>query len=87
MAPPRCASGSGGCDCRRVPRGAIHQASGELVFAAKQPGVYAIYCPPYLSNGRSNYPTVNHATPKDGADLTWAKKSAAMPAKTKAIGA
>ena len=57
-----------------VLRGAIDQSAGELVFAAKQPGIYAIYYQPYLSNGRSNYPTVTYATPKDSADPAWAKK-------------
>ncbi len=57
-----------------VLRGAIDQASGELAFAAKQPGIYAIYYQPYLNNGRSNYPTVTYATPKDSADPAWAKK-------------
>jgi len=57
-----------------VMRGAIDQASGELVFAAKQSGIYAIYYQPYLSNGRSNYPTVTYAATKDNADPAWVKK-------------
>ena len=57
-----------------VLRGVIDQASGELVFAAKQAGTYAIYYQPYLSNGRSNYPTVTYLAPKDGADPAWAHK-------------
>lgn len=57
-----------------VMRGAIDRASGELVFAAKQSGLYAIYYQPYLSNGRSNYPTVIYAAPKDSADPAWVKK-------------
>jgi len=57
-----------------VLRGAIDQASGELVFEARQAGVYAVYYQPYLSNGRSNYPTVSYATPKDTADAGWAGK-------------
>lgn len=55
-----------------VLRGAIDQASGELVFEARQAGVYAVYYQPYLSNGRSNYPTVTYAAPKDTADSDWA---------------
>ncbi len=58
-----------------VLRGAIDQASGELVFEARQAGVYAVYYQPYLSNGRSNYPTVSYATPKDTADAGWAGKT------------
>ena len=56
-----------------VLRGVIEQASGELVFAAKQAGIYAIYYQPYLSNGRSNYPTVSYAAPKDTANPEWIK--------------
>lgn len=58
-----------------VLRGAIDQASGELVFEARQAGVYAIYYQPYISNGRSNYPTVSYATPKDTADAGWVDKT------------
>jgi hypothetical protein len=58
-----------------VLRGAIDQASGELVFEARQAGVYAVYYQPYLSNGRSNYPTVSYATPQDTADAGWAGKT------------
>lgn len=58
-----------------VLRGAIDQASGELVFEARQAGVYAVYYQPYLSNGRSNYPTVSYATPKDTAEAGWASKA------------
>ncbi|WP_266168934.1 glycoside hydrolase domain-containing protein [Dyella subtropica] len=57
-----------------VLRGSIDQASGELVFQAAKAGTYAVYYQPYLSNGRSNYPTVTYATPKDSADATWARK-------------
>ena len=60
-----------------VLRGTIDQASGELVFAAKQAGTYAVYYQPYLSNGRSNYPTVTYLAPKDSADPAWAHKFAA----------
>ena len=60
-----------------VLRGTIDQASGELVFAAKQAGTYAVYYQPYLSNGRSNYPTVTYLPPKDSADPAWAHKFAA----------
>jgi hypothetical protein len=59
-----------------VLRGAITQASGELVFAAKQAGVYAIYYQPYLSKGHSNYPTVSYLAPKDSADPAWARRFA-----------
>ncbi|MFC4762690.1 glycoside hydrolase domain-containing protein [Dyella koreensis] len=57
-----------------VLRGAIDQAHGELVFQAAKAGTYAIYYQPYLSNGRSNYPTVTYAAPKDSADAGWARK-------------
>ncbi|HEV2681750.1 MAG TPA: glycoside hydrolase domain-containing protein [Rhodanobacter sp.] len=57
-----------------VLRGVIDRAAGELVFAAKQAGVYAVYYQPYLSNGRSNYPTVTYLPPKDSADPAWARK-------------
>ena len=56
-----------------VLRGAIDRASGELVFAAKTAGVYAIYYQPYLSNGRSNYPTLNYLKATVTADPAWAK--------------
>jgi len=58
-----------------VLRGAIDQASGELMFEARQAGIYAVYYQPYLSNGRSNYPTVSYATPKDTADAGWIRKT------------
>lgn len=57
-----------------VLRGAIDQAHGELVFQAAKAGTYAIYYQPYLSNGRSNYPTVTYAAPKDSADAGWTRK-------------
>ena len=60
-----------------VLHGTIDQASGELVFEAKQAGVYAIYYQPYLSDGRSNYPTVTYQAPKDSADPGWVRKLAA----------
>ncbi|MET3651040.1 glycoside hydrolase domain-containing protein [Dyella japonica] len=56
-------------------RGPIDQASGELVFQAKTAGVYAVYYQPYVSKGRSNYPTVTYAAPVSTADAAWAKKS------------
>ena len=46
-----------------VLRGAIDQASGELVFQAAKAGVYALYYQPYVSKGRSNYPTVTYLAP------------------------
>ncbi|MGY3039006.1 hypothetical protein ACVWWQ_000593 [Rhodanobacter sp. TND4EL1] len=57
-----------------VLRGAIDQASGELVFEARQAGIYAVYYQPYLSTGHSNYPTVTYAVPKDTAVAGWAGK-------------
>ncbi len=57
-----------------VLRGNIDRASGELVFQAAQAGVYAIYYQPYVSVGRSNYPTVTYATPKDSAEAAWSRK-------------
>jgi hypothetical protein len=68
-------TGPDGNAIANVLRGAIDQASGELVFEARQAGVYAIYYQPYLSNGRSNYPTVSYATPKETADAGWAGKT------------
>jgi hypothetical protein len=56
-------------------RGSIDQASGELVFRAAQAGTYAIYYQPYVSKGRSNYPTVTYAKPKDTADAAWTGKA------------
>jgi len=58
-----------------VLRGQIDQASGELVFQAKTAGTYAVYCQPYLSTGRSNYPTVTYATPTVTAEDAWARKN------------
>ncbi|QNK01884.1 glycoside hydrolase domain-containing protein [Dyella telluris] len=55
-----------------VRRGTIDQASGELVFKAAQAGTYAVYYQPYVNKGRSNYPTVTYAEPKDTADAAWA---------------
>ncbi|WP_266158808.1 glycoside hydrolase domain-containing protein [Dyella silvatica] len=60
-----------------VLRGAIDRASGELVFQATSAGVYAIYYQPYLSNGRSNYPSVTYPAAKDTADPSWARKTGA----------
>lgn len=57
-----------------VRRGSIDQASGELVFQAAQAGTYAVYYQPYESKGRSNYPTVTYAEPKDTADEAWSAK-------------
>ncbi|TBR38914.1 MULTISPECIES: glycoside hydrolase domain-containing protein [Dyella] len=57
-----------------VLRGVIDQAQGQLVFEASQPGTYAIYYQPYVSNGRSNYPTVTYAKPAETADAGWARK-------------
>ncbi|WP_426699910.1 glycoside hydrolase domain-containing protein [Rhodanobacter sp. Col0626] len=59
---------------RNVLRGAIDQASGELVFAAKQAGIYAVYYQPYLSDSHSNYPTLTYKAPQDAADPAWASK-------------
>lgn len=64
-----------GAAVANVLRGHIDQASGELVFEAKPAGTYAIYYQPYLSKGRSNYPTVTYAEPKDTAEASWAKKT------------
>jgi hypothetical protein len=57
-----------------VLRGTIDSASGELVFQAAQAGTYAIYYQPYMSRGRSNYPTVTYAVPKKAADAAWSRK-------------
>ena len=57
-----------------VLRGAIDQASGELVFQAAKAGVYALYYQPYVSKGRSNYPTVTYLAPANTADAAWAAK-------------
>lgn len=63
-----------GSTVANVQRGHIDQASGELVFQAAQPGTYAVYYQPYVGKGRSNYPTVTYAEPKDTADAAWAAK-------------
>ncbi|WP_147292873.1 glycoside hydrolase domain-containing protein [Dyella psychrodurans] len=60
-----------------VARVHIDQTSGELVFEAKEAGVYAIYYQPYIANGRSNYPTVTYQAPRDTADAAWLKSSGA----------
>jgi len=57
-----------------VVRGPISQAEGELVFQAGQAGTYAVYYQPYVSKGRSNYPTVTYAPPRDTADAAWLRK-------------
>ncbi|WP_050997922.1 glycoside hydrolase domain-containing protein [Dyella japonica] len=63
-----------GSTVANVRRGRIDQASGELVFQAAQAGTYAVYYQPYVSKGRSNYPTVSYAEPSDTADAAWARK-------------
>ncbi|PMQ03505.1 hypothetical protein DyAD56_19750 [Dyella sp. AD56] len=63
-----------GSTVANVRRGRIDQASGELVFQAVQAGTYAVYYQPYVGKGRSNYPTVTYAEPKDTADAAWAAK-------------
>jgi hypothetical protein len=63
-----------GSTVANVQRGRIDQASGELVFQAVQSGTYAVYYQPYVGKGRSNYPTVTYAEPKDTADAAWAAK-------------
>ncbi len=63
-----------GSTVANVRRGRIDQASGELAFQAAQAGTYAVYYQPYVSKGRSNYPTVTYAGPKDTADAAWAGK-------------
>src|SRR5579859_6645156 len=67
-------TGPDGKPVANVLRGKVDRAAGELVFEAAQAGTYAVYYQPYVSTGRSNYPTVNYATPKDTADATWARK-------------
>lgn len=62
-----------------VLRGAITQAEGELVFQAAQTGTYAVYYQPYVSKGRSNYPTVTYASPRDTADAAWQRKIGTDP--------
>lgn len=58
-----------------VLRERIDQVSGSLVFEARQAGTYAVYYQPYVSNGRSNYPTVTYRAPTDTADAAWVKKN------------
>lgn len=58
-----------------VLRERIDQAEGVLVFEAKQAGTYAVYYQPYVSNGRSNYPTVTYRTPTGTADAVWVKQN------------
>ena len=60
-----------GVPVANVVRGDIDRASGELVFQAAKAGTYAVYYQPYVSNGRSNYPAVSYAMPKDTADPAW----------------
>ncbi|MBE1160925.1 glycoside hydrolase domain-containing protein [Dyella acidiphila] len=60
-----------------VARVHIDQAAGELVFEAKQAGIYAVYYQPYLSSGHANYPTVTYAPPHDSADAAWLQASGA----------
>ncbi|WP_199099535.1 glycoside hydrolase domain-containing protein [Dyella sp. ASV21] len=57
-----------------VLRASIDRAQGELVFEAKQAGTYAVYYQPYLSKGRSNYPTVTYQPPTYSADAAWTHK-------------
>jgi hypothetical protein len=64
-----------------VLRGAIDQASGELVFQAAVAGTYAIYYQPYLSRGSANYPTVTYRTPTATADAAWSGKLGTDPAR------
>ena len=63
-----------GAPVANVLRGNIDRASGELVFQAAKAGTYAVYYQPYVGGGRSNYPVVNYAAPRDSADPAWAGK-------------
>ena len=63
-----------GTPVANVVRAAIDRATGELVFQARQAGTYAVYYQPYISSGRSNYPSVTYAAPKDTADAAWLRK-------------
>lgn len=69
-----------GVPVANVLRGDIDRAAGELVFQAAKAGTYAVYYQPYVSNGRSNYPVVTYAAPKETADAAWAAKFAKAPA-------
>lgn len=69
-----------GVPVANVLRGDIDRAAGELVFQAARAGTYAVYYQPYVSNGRSNYPVVTYAAPKETADAAWAAKFAKAPA-------
>jgi hypothetical protein len=72
-----------GVPVANVLRGDIDRAAGELVFQAAKAGTYAVYYQPYVSNGRSNYPVVTYAAPKETADAAWAAKFAKAPALRK----
>ena len=63
-----------------VLRGTIDRGSGELVFQAAQAGAYAVYYQPYVGGGRSNYPVVTYAAPRDTSDPAWAGKFAKVSA-------
>ena len=67
-------AGPDGKPVANVLRGGMSQAQGELVFEAVQAGTYAVYYQPYVSKGRSNYPTVTYAPATDTADANWAHK-------------
>lgn len=69
-----------GVPVANVLRGDVDRAAGELVFQAAKAGTYAVYYQPYVSNGRSNYPVVTYAAPKETADAAWAAKFAKAPA-------
>ncbi|WP_157971317.1 glycoside hydrolase domain-containing protein [Dyella sp. C9] len=67
-------TGPDGQPVANVLRGAIDRASGELVFKAAHAGTYAVYYQPYVSKGRSNYPTVTYAPVSETADAAWAAR-------------
>jgi len=78
-------TGPDGKPVTNVLRGAMDQASGELVFQATQAGSYAVYFQPYVSSGRSNYPTVTYVTPKDTADAAWSRKTGTKPSSWRGL--
>ena len=59
----------------------IDQTSGELVFRAKQAGIYAVYYQPYITSGSANYPTVVYRKPENTADPTWLQRHGLADAK------
>jgi hypothetical protein len=53
----------------------INREFGEIIFQPqKVPGYYYFYYMPYISTGRSNYPTVTYQKPECRAQKTWLER-------------